>query len=69
MEKCVQGNRNYQARTKHTKSCHGQFNWLHSRTLGRFKNLRERKIREFLEINNLELKTEFDDTMNVLNRD
>ena len=37
--------------------------------LAKLKNLRERNIREFLEINNLEVKTESDGSSKVLSRD
>ena len=53
---------------EHIKSCHGQFDWMHLKNLAKLKGLRERKIRDSLEINNLEVKTEFDDTFKVSNR-
>ena len=34
------------------KDCHGHFNWLHPKTLAKSTNIHERKIREWLEINN-----------------
>ena len=55
--------------TKHSKDCHGWFNWLHPITLSKFSNIRESKVSEFLEINNLETKAEYDKSINVLNRD
>ena len=56
--------------TEHTKSCHGQCDWLHPRTLARLINLKQRKICEFLEISKFEVRTKFDDdTIKVLNRD
>ena len=45
-------------RTEHSKDCHGQFNWLHPKTLAKLSNIHGRKIRESLEINNLETKAE-----------
>ena len=55
--------------TGHSKDCHGRFNWLHLKTLTKFPNIHERKLRESLEINNLETKAEYDKTIRVLNRD
>ena len=55
--------------TEHSKDCHGQFNWLHPKTLAKLSNIHERKIRESLEINNLETKAEYDKSIKVLNRD
>ena len=55
--------------TEHSKNSHGWFNWLHPKTLGKFSNIHERKIRESLEINNLERKAEYDKSIRVLNRD
>ena len=50
------------------KYCQGQFDQICLKILAKLKSLQERKIRESLEINNLEEKTEFDDTLNVSNR-
>ena len=36
--------------TEHTLTCHGQFNWIHPKTIAREKDYRKRKIREALEI-------------------
>ena len=55
--------------TEHSKNCHGRFNWLHPKTLAKLPNIHERKIRESLEINNLETKAEYDKSIKVLNRD
>ena len=55
--------------TEHSKECHGPFNWLHPKTLAKLFNIRERKIRVSLEINNLETKAEYDKSIKVLNRD
>ena len=55
--------------TEHSKECHGRFNWLHPKILAKLSNIHERKIRESLEINNLETKAEYDKSIKVLNRD
>ena len=55
--------------TEHSKDYHGRFNWLHSKTLAKLSNINERKIRESLEINNLETKVEYNKSIKVLNRD
>ena len=55
--------------TEHSKDCHGWFNWLHPKTLVKLSKIHERKIRESLEINNLETKAEYDKSIKVLNRD
>ena len=55
--------------TEHSKDGHGRFNWLHPKTLAKLSNIRERKIRQSLEINNLETKTEYDKSIKELNRD
>ena len=55
--------------TEHSKNCHGQFNWLHPKTLAKLSNIHERKIRKSLEINNLETKAEYNKSIKVLNRD
>ena len=39
------------------------------KTLAELSNIRERKIRESLEINNLETKSEYEKSIKVLNRD
>ena len=54
--------------TEHSKDCHGRFNWLHPKTLAKLSNIHECKIRESLEINNLEAKAEYDKPIKVLNR-
>ena len=55
--------------TEHSKDCHVPFNWLHPKTLAKLSNILERKIRESLEINNVETKAECDKLIKVLNRD
>ena len=39
--------------TEDTKECHGQFDWLHPKTVRISPYIYERKIREVLEINKL----------------
>ena len=55
--------------TEHSKECHGRFDWLHAKTLAKLSNIHERKLRESLEINNLEAKAEYYKSIKVLNRD
>ena len=55
--------------TEHTKECHGQFDWLHPKTVPISPYICERKIREALEINKLKTINEKDKTFTVLNRD
>ena len=54
--------------TEHSKDCHGLFNWVHRKTLAKFLNIHERKIRESLEVNNLDTKAGYKKTIKVLNR-
>ena len=49
--------------TEHFKDCYGPFNWLHPKNLAKLPNMHEHKIREFLEINNLDTKAEYDKYM------
>ena len=51
--------------TEHTLICHGQFNWIHPKTIDRESGYRKRKIRESLEIK----KAKFNKKIKVLNRD
>ena len=55
--------------TEHSKDFHVRFNWLHPKTLAKLPYIHERKIRESLEINNLDTKTEYDKSIKVVNRD
>ena len=55
--------------TEHTKECHGQFDWLHPKTVRISPYMYERKIRETLEINKLKTVNEKDKNFTVLNRD
>ena len=63
------GKREASDATGHSKECHGRFNWLHPKTFAKLSNIHESKIRESLEINNLETKAEYDKSIKVLNRD
>ena len=51
--------------TEHSKQFHGRFNWLHPKTPAKLSNIHERKISEWLEINNLETKAEYDKSISV----
>ena len=55
--------------SEHFKDCHGNCNWIHPKTLARIPTTYQRKIRESLEINNLETLAENDTSITVLNRD
>ena len=55
--------------TDYSKECHGRFNWLHPKTLTKLFNIHEHKVKESLEINNLEKKAEYNKSIKVLNRD
>ena len=55
--------------TEHSKDCLEPFNWLHPKTLAKLPIIHKRKIRKSLEINKLETKAEYDDSIKVLNRD
>ena len=55
--------------TEHTKECHGQFDWLHPKTVRISPHMYERKILEALEINKLKITNEKDKTFTVLKRD
>ena len=55
-ENSISGKWNASWATEHSKACHGRFNWLHPKTLPKFSNIHVRKIRESLEINNLEIR-------------
>ena len=55
--------------TEHTKECHGQFGWLHPKTVRISLYMYERKIREALELNKLRTINEKDKTFTVLDRE
>ena len=55
--------------TEHTKECHGQFDWLHPKTVRISTYMYERKIREALKLNKLRTINEKDKIFTVLNRD
>ena len=49
--------------TEHTKECHGQFDWLHPKTVRISPYMYERTIHEALEINKLRTITEKNKTI------
>ena len=55
--------------TEHSKDCLEPFNWLHPKTFAKLPIIHKRKIWKSLEINKLETKAEYDDSIKVLNRD
>ena len=55
--------------TEHTNECHGQFDWLHPKTIRISPYIYERKIREVLEIKKLGTINDKDKTFTVLDRD
>ena len=55
--------------TEHSKDCHGRFNWLHPKTHAKLLNIQERKIKESLEISNLETRAAYNKTKKMLKRD
>ena len=69
MECSIAGKWEASGATEHSKDCYGRFNLLHPKTLAKLSNIHERKIRESLDINNLETKAENDKSIKVLNRD
>ena len=50
---------------EHCLKCHGQFNWLHLKTLSREPRYKSRKIRESLEIK----RSKCDSSKSNINRD
>ena len=58
----------WEASGEHSKDCHERFNWLDPKTLAKLSNIHEGKIRESLEINNLQTKAEYDKSFKELNR-
>ena len=55
--------------TEHIKECHGQFDWLHPKTVRISPYMLKGKIREALEMNKLKTINEKDKSFTVLNRD
>ena len=45
----IKGKSESSGATEHCLKCHGQFNWLHAKTLSREARYKSRKIRESLE--------------------
>ena len=64
----IKGNWESSGATEHTKECHGQFNWIHPRTIAVMSNMYKRKVCEALEINRLKTLNKTDKTFKVLNR-
>ena len=54
--------------TEHTKDCHGQFDWLHWKTVCISLYMYKRKIHKALKISKLKTINEKDKTFTVLNR-
>ena len=50
---------------EHSLTCHGQFNWIHPKTIARENDYTRRKIQEALEIK----KSKYNKMIKVLNRD
>ena len=46
----IKGNWESSGTTEHTKECHGQFNWIHRRTIALMSKMHKRMVREALEI-------------------
>ena len=55
--------------TEHSEVCHGWFNWLHPKMFAKSPNIQKFKIKESLEISDLEMKAEYNKSIKVLNRD
>ena len=68
-EESMAGKSETSGETEHSEDFYGRFNWLHPKTLAKLSNIHERKIRESLEINNLETKAEYSKSIKVLGRD
>ena len=64
----MSGNWESSGATEHTKECHGQFDWLHPKTVRISTCLYEIKICEALEISKLRTINEKDQSFTVLNR-
>ena len=65
----MKGNWELSGATEHTEECHGQFNWIHPKTIALMSNMYKRKVRAAIEINRLKILNETDKTFKVLNRD
>ena len=61
----IKGNWESSGATVHCLECHGQFNWLHPKTLSREVRNKSRKIRESLEI----IRSEYNSSKSNINRD
>ena len=49
-QESIKGNWSSSGATKHTKECHGYFDWLHNKTLSMKKRYYYRKVRGSLQI-------------------
>ena len=65
----IKGNWESSGATEDTRECHGQFNWIHPRTISVMSNMYKSKVSEALEINRLKTLNETDKTFKALNRD
>ena len=65
----IKGNWESSGTTEHTKECHGQFNWIHPRTIAVMPNMYKRNVREAFKINRLKTLNETDKTLKVQNKD
>ena len=64
----IKGNWESSGTAEHTKECHGEFNWIHPRTITVMSNMYKGKVREALEIKKLKTLNETDKTFKVLNK-
>ena len=62
----IKGNQESSGAIEHTKECHGQFNWIHWRTITLMSNMYKRKVREVIEINRLKALNETDKSFKQL---
>ena len=62
---CFKGKWDNSGATEHSLTCHGQFNWIHAKTIARENGYGRRKIQEALEIK----KAIYNKKIKVLNRD
>ena len=54
--------------TDHFRDCHRRLNLLHPKSRAKLSNTNECKLRESLEMNNLERKAEYEKSIKVLKR-
>ena len=65
----IKGNWESSSVIEHTKEFHGQFNWIHSRTIAIMPNMYKKTVCEALEINRLKTSKETDKMFKLLSRD